>query len=584
MASVSYFPGDPDKPEVPTGPKLDELAGLGPARDWGERIAADIRNCMAGTLSWDHIDPGALISGPPGTGKTTFVKALAATLGIRLIETSYDRWNSRSSNGNDIAAAINADFDRANANAPCIIFIDEIDSIPSRSIDNHNTTYFTPINNTLLKRLERRNLKPGVIVIAATNHPERVDDAIKRSGRLDRHLKIKLPRAKDLEEILAYHLKQHVYGIGDLSSIAVLCVGKSGADIEKLVRDACRIARHASRLVTRHDLITVIEQDAPKLRPKELERSAYHEAGHAAAVYRLKMSDDITLSLVAPDGAGGVMRAPLKTKLLTEFHVVCRLIALLAGRAAEERFCDDISSGSGGPAESDIAQATELAIRAYDELALRSIWHGPTARRGAPAPDDVVREARRLLDKAYEAALELMDMDHEFIRRIAKALVEKRALAHDDLVALDPGPPHLGHELPTEPPARQPPQQPHRHRPLPPPHNDNDTPMPQSYERHPARPPYGDAHAPPHWHHPPYNPVPTSPYDQPPHHPAYTPWNSTPAIPDDLRTQYPPGLPPAFIRSNRAAPDNDNDEATERDTSFSGILRDAFERIYRRRN
>ncbi len=456
MPNNSYFPDDdPDKPEIPKGPKLSELPGLGPARLWGERLIAEFRACIAGTMRWEDLPHGALISGPPGTGKTMFAIALAAELGIPIIITGYNKWLARS--GNEICAAIVADFALAKKIGRCIIFLDELDSVPSRTIDNHNTTYYTPINNTLLKCLEPANLKSGIIVIAATNHAERIDDALKRSGRLDRHIELSLPGKKELEEILAFHLKADRYRIGELASIAVLCIGKSGADIEKLVRDARSLARRAYRDISRHDLVAVIEQEAPKLSPQELERIAFHEAGHAVAVYRLRMSDDISVSLFAPKGAGGIMRAPVKTKVLTEFHVMCRLVALLSGRAAEETFCDEISTGSGGGSDSDIAQATDLAIRAYDDLALRSIWHGPTARANGPANEEVLRQARRLLDEAYQMALELMDMEREFMRRLANALIAKRALAHDDLVALDPGKP----QAPKVPP------------PLPPPSNDN---------------------------------------------------------------------------------------------------------------
>lgn len=492
MSNTSYFPPDEDddKPEIPKGPKVHELAGLGSARDWADQVVGEIVACKSGQLSWDKIDPGALISGPPGTGKTTLVRAIATSAQIRFIETGYGKLCAGS--GNDIIAAIKKVFAQANANAPCIIFFDEIESFSSRSIDNHNTSYFTIIINTLLKCIERSNLKPGVIVIAATNHPDRVDEALKRPGRLDRHLEITLPRAQDLEAILAFHLKGDTYGIGDLASIAVLCVGKSGADIERLVRDARRLARQANRGVTRQDLIAIIEREAPKLSRQELERIAFHEAGHAVAVYRLRMSDDISVSLFAPKGAGGIVRAAVKTKVLTEFHVMCRLVALLSGRAAEETFCDEISTGSGGGSDSDIAQATDLAIRAYDDLALRSVWHGPTARSNGPASEEVLRQARRLLDEAYQMALELMDMEREFMRRLASALIAKRALAHDDLVALDPGKP----QAPKVPPPLPPPSNDNIYstRPFHPPRHDQQLqqypPLPSRYGEHPPMPPH----------------------------------------------------------------------------------------------
>lgn len=535
MSNTSYFPNDDDKPEIPKGPKLSELPGLGAARLWGECLIAEFRACIAGTMRWEDLSFAALISGPPGTGKTMFASALAAELRIPIIITGYNKWLAKS--GNDICVAIVADFALAKKIGRCIIFLDELDSIPSRAIDNHNTTYYTPINNTLLKCIERNNLEHGVIVIAATNHPDRLDEALKRSGRLDRHLEITLPNAKDLEEILAFHLKVDCYHIGELASIAILSVGKSGADVEKLVRDARSRARQANRGLTRQDLIAVIERDAPKLSRKELESIAFHEAGHAVAVYRLNMSHDISLSLFAPDGAGGVMRAPLKTKLLTEFHVLCRLIALLAGRAAEQKFCGEITTGSGGGAESDIAQATSLAIRAYDDLGLRSTWHGPTARQGGPVPDAVIRQAKALVDKAYQTALELMDMEEEFVRRVAQALIAKRALSHADIVALDP---KRSGGSGTPPPLPPPPVEPNRiplqrHVPM----NDNYyPPMPPEIPQQQYTPPPQQL---------PRHGAPVRPQG---HEPAVPPFDARQAWHDivaDDPLYTPPRLPPGFL-------------------------------------
>ena len=565
MSADSWFPNDDDKPEIPKEPKLHQLAGLGPARVWGEQLIADIRACRAGTLRWHQLDPGALISGPPGTGKTTFVIALAASAGIPIIITGFNKWNAKS--GNDISAAINADFDRANANRPCIIFIDELDSIPSRAINNHNTTYFTPIVNVLLKRIERPNLKDGVIVIGATNHDERIDPALKRPGRLDRHLEITLPRAKDLEEIIAFHLKADRYSIGELASIAVLCVGKSGADVEKLVRDARRIARQANRPLSRSDLLAAIEQDAPKLSAADQKRVARHEAGHAVAAYRLAVSDDISLSLLVQNGAAGVMHAPSQTTLLTEYHVVCRLVVLLAGRAAEEKFCDGLSTGSGGGADSDIAKATELAIRSYDDLALRSTWHGPTARRGAPAQDDVLRKARELLDKAYVTALELMDMDREFVRRVADALIANRALSHADIAALDPRRSTGGGIPPIKPPS-PPPALPHHRRVDVWPSNDNAIAVPPRTDELPPYANYGQRRTTPY----------ANPYKQtwadPRLHPQQPPAQPYPYPYDPLPYDRPFPQQPAN--------DNTTDAESEPET-LSDKVRDVFKKIWQHR-
>ncbi|HZD91382.1 MAG TPA: ATP-binding protein, partial [Pseudolabrys sp.] len=167
------------------GPALGELHGLGAARAWGEGLAADLCEYKAGRLPWSEIDRGALITGAPGTGKTTFARALARAADVHFVATSYSNWQS---NGDGhlgfVTKAIRAVFAEARERKPSILFIDEIDTLPARGTSTRHDEWWTAITNSLLEELDGFERREGVIVIAACNNPSRLDPALVRAGRL----------------------------------------------------------------------------------------------------------------------------------------------------------------------------------------------------------------------------------------------------------------------------------------------------------------------------------------------------------------------------------------------------------------
>lgn len=293
------------KPQIPEGPLLSQLAGMPEARAWGEALIQDLVLYKAGRLAWSEIDPGCVLYGPPGTGKTTLARAIAATAKVPLIATSYADWTRGGRFGSDIIMAMGATFSRAREQAPCIVAIDELDSIPARDSlsSEHPVTY--AIVNSVLEQLDGLNRRPGVIVIGTCNHLDRLDEALLRSGRLGRSILVPLPALEALPQILTFHLGRDAAYIGDLSGIAVMAVGMSGADIEQLVRDARQRARRAVRSIRKTDLVEALEARSKARDPATEWRIAVHEAGHAVADLRLGVSSCINVSIVAAADSAG---------------------------------------------------------------------------------------------------------------------------------------------------------------------------------------------------------------------------------------------------------------------------------------
>ena len=226
---------------------LENIFGMPKAKRWGLGLARDMAEHRAGRLPWRKVDHGCVLHGPPGTGKTTFVRMLAEACGVPLFETSYPAWQRhREGHLGDVHGAIHRLFTQAASQAPSIIFIDEVDGIPSRDGPNrHNRAWWDQIVNALIEKIDeiRKNQTP-VIVIGACNHADRIDPALMRSGRLDRLITVDLPTVDDLVGIIRFHLENDDLVGEDLRVVAAGAVGMTGADIEKLVRDAERHARN----------------------------------------------------------------------------------------------------------------------------------------------------------------------------------------------------------------------------------------------------------------------------------------------------------------------------------------------------
>jgi len=201
------------EPTVPTGtdtdrfiPRVETLSGYGEARDWALELKEDLALWRAEKLGWEDISAKLLLSGPPGTGKTTFARALCNSLQVPLIATSVATWMEPGYLG-DVLIRMNATFAEAEAAKPAILFVDEIDGINTRGSSGEWTTYWDQIVNRLLELLDGATRSDGVVVIGATNNPDRIDKALLRSGRLERHIVIPKPDTEALVGILRHHLK-----------------------------------------------------------------------------------------------------------------------------------------------------------------------------------------------------------------------------------------------------------------------------------------------------------------------------------------------------------------------------------------
>ena len=248
----------PARRGVPRG--LARVPGLGPALDWARTLVADLRAYRAGRLAWAEVDRGVVLVGPPGTGKTTFGRALAEEAGVPFIATSYAQWQAKGHQG-DMLRAMQRSFAEAREAAPCILLIDEIDSFPDRAAErSDHATYVRGVVNGLLAELDGAMGRDGVVVLGACNDADVLDPALVRPGRLDRVIPVGLPDVRGRLEILRVHLGDDLRGVG-LEQVARIAERMSGAEIEKAVREARRAARVNGRQLLVGDLIVAIAED-----------------------------------------------------------------------------------------------------------------------------------------------------------------------------------------------------------------------------------------------------------------------------------------------------------------------------------
>jgi hypothetical protein len=418
------------------GPTLEEFDGYGDAKDWGLELVADFADYKAGRIGWDEVDNrGLLLSGPPGVGKTSYARALAKSARVPLVATSVADWSSASYLSGTLQA-IKDVFARARRVAPCILFIDELDGISDRArLSGDYVEYWSQIVNLFLELLQGVEERPGVVVIGATNHPDKIDPAVKRAGRLDREIEIEKPDARTLAKIFRHHLGDQLPGV-DLMPAALAARGATGADVEAYVRRARGAARRARRPLRLDDLLAEVRSRREPPSRDDRRRLAVHEAGHVVAATLLGPLEVAGVSIGDRDAVTEMVKIDHGT---SPEHCHDVMVMLMAGRAAEELLLGCAFAGAGGFPGSDLSRATEIAkdmeLRfGFGELGpifLSDEDHDPLLL----VPGALARVAERL-DRAMSDASCLLKENRATLDAIADALDRSGYLSPAEITEL----------------------------------------------------------------------------------------------------------------------------------------------------
>ncbi|MGO7753639.1 AAA family ATPase [Rhizobium ruizarguesonis] len=423
-------------------PKLSELPGYGPARSWVDAIKQDVADWRAGTIPWTDVDRGVLLMGPPGTGKTLFATALAHELEFDLVPTSVGDWQG-SKNGylGDMLAAMSKSFADATSRRGAVLLVDELDAIGDRATMRGDHAFYE--GNVIGRFLELTTHaldQPGTIIVGATNYAHLIDNAILRSGRLEKHVYLELPEDEERAEILAYHLNQSPPAQG-LRAITDKLRFMTPADLEKLARAAKRAARISKATLSIEDVKAVLPAQIP-LPEAVVHRICVHEVGHALMTMASGTADVISIRVEShmiegqPVQDGGRLHYKIRNEALpTEKDLLARIRMMLGGTAAEEVVFGIRSIGAGGIEGSDLDQATRLAYRMVGSYGLGKwlryqVGTNRVDESFVPAPE-LRAEVDGILAREYRATKEFLSKEKAKLMRLAAELVVDRQLLLD---------------------------------------------------------------------------------------------------------------------------------------------------------
>ncbi len=428
---------------------LQDMAGYGEAKDWGLDLARDVTDWLSGTISWDEVDKGILLSGPPGVGKTIFSRALAATCNMELVPASYAKWQAKGHLG-DFLKAMQASFAEAKKKAPSILFIDELDAFGDRASTgtSDNASYDIKAINGLLEQLDGLDGREGVVVVGACNHPDWIDAAITRPGRLDRHVRIPLPDLEARTGIFRMHLRGALSG-DEHRAFAEATAGMTGAGIEQIVREARRTARRRREKLSGDDVF----RHVPPLviiPPHVVRVNAIHEIGHSVVGAVLGMNlESVSVSKsvsLAPQlqsvGKAVFKRNPWDRR--TKEHYLDIIAMTVSGMAAEQLFLGCWDDGAAGGAGSDLHEATKTAIALERSFGMgqKLASYGPIDDRlGSDlkaADAALMAQVDTILRKQLDRAMTILERHRVACLKLADELAERGELSGREVLdALD---------------------------------------------------------------------------------------------------------------------------------------------------
>lgn len=415
-----------------------DVAGLTAAKEELFEVVEYLRDPETFQQYGARVPKGVLLEGPPGTGKTLLARAVAGEANATFIPTTASSFVEMYVGLG--AARVRALFQRARECAPCIVWIDEIDAVArrrsSRNGGGGNEERETTLNE-LLSAMDGFETETGVIVLAATNRADILDDALLRPGRFDRRVPVSLPDVSEREEILGVHsLNKNLDDEVDLSLIARLTPGFSGAQLSNLMNEAAiRTMRRRSNTTTMADVNDAIERVTVGLAgqtrnvPLDVrERVAVHEAGHAIVGTVIDTYDDVLRVTIVPrsSGAGGftsfVASEERDTEgLYTRDYLMAQLCVLLAGRAAEAHVLGEETVSVG--ASSDIQRAQRLAQQMVVEWGMGKTFP-PREAQGAATLERIDQEVETLMDEAYTMALSIVSSKRAQVLRLTRHLID----------------------------------------------------------------------------------------------------------------------------------------------------------------
>ena len=445
-----------------TGVTFKDVAGQEEAKESLQEVVDFLHNPGKYTAIGAKLPKGALLVGPPGTGKTLLAKAVAGEANVPFFSLSGSEFVEMFVGVG--ASRVRDLFEEAKKNAPCIVFIDEIDAVARRrgtgmggGHDEREQTL-----NQLLVEMDGFGVNEGIIVMAATNRVDILDPAIMRPGRFDRKVHVGRPDIGGREEILKVHAKNKPLAEDvDLKQIAQTTAGFTGADLENLLNEAAIVAAKENRsYIIQKDIKESFlkvgvgpEKKSRIITEKEKKITAYHESGHAILFHVLPDVGPVyTVSIIPTGGgaAGYTMPLPERDEMFdTKGRMLQQIIVSLGGRVAEELIFDDITTG----ASQDIKQATELAkamVTKYgfsenvglinynnddDEVFIgRDLAH--TRGYGEGVASKIDEEVKRIIDECYAKARAIIQENSDVLHKSADLLLEKEKIGRDEFEAL----------------------------------------------------------------------------------------------------------------------------------------------------